>query len=481
MKKVVYSLIGILAIAAQTTVTAQELLRRDTLRASVWFTTGSSSVDPACNGNEAVLDRLTERLRQLREAPATRITAVTIEGYASPDGTSLFNTRLAEARARNTANSLAARTALPESLFSVKGCGIDWEGLERAVDRSTELPQREAVLRILRHTPVWVIRDGKVVDGRKRQLGMLDGGRPYHALVDRTFPALRRADIRAAYTVALQSPPHRQNPENLIVKVGTPTSDEAGARNIGTEALPHPDDRAANRPTFGTSDPVGDRPDPAATADEETSARASDEARSAHVGKNPSSDAVPTAKGSPTHSESSERTPRIALKTNLLYDALLVPNIGLEYRFAERWSMTVDYVHAWWSRDSRHRYRRCYGGDLIVRRYFDERPFTGHHIGLFGSMLSYDFEFSGKGRQSDGFNFGGGFEYGYAFPVGRRLRIDCSIGLGYFGGRYKEYVPMDDCYVHERTRTLRLFGPARAEISLVWVLGHHRNTKGGAR
>lgn len=193
---------------------------------------------------------------------------------------------------------------------------------------------------------------------------------------------------------------------------------------------------------------------------------------------------TPQAAADPTAEEGLLRAmrcpdPRIALWTNLLYDALLVPNIGLEYRFAERWSVTVDYRHAWWSRNSRHRYWRCYGGDLLLRRYFGARPFSGHHIGLFGTMLSYDFEFSGKGRQSDGFNLGGGFEYGYAFPVARRLRLDCSLGLGYVGGRYKEYEPMDDCYVHGRTRRLRWFGPARAEIALVWLLG--RNTKGGAR
>ncbi len=132
--------------------------------------------------------------------------------------------------------------------------------------------------------------------------------------------------------------------------------------------------------------------------------------------------------------------------------------------------------------DEKHRYWRCYGGEVLVRRYFGDRPFAGHHVGLYGMALTYDFEFGGKGRQSDGFGYGGGVEYGYSLPVGRRLNIDFSIGLGYFGGRYKEYVPMDGCYVWQSTRRQHWFGPTRAEVSLVWILGgDRRSTKGGAR
>ncbi len=118
--KVVYGLIGILAIVAQTTGAAQEL-RRDTLCASVWFTAGSSAVDPAHEQNGEALDRLVDRLRRLQADPATRIDAVTIRGWASPDGSSRFNRQLAETRARRTADTLARRTALPEALFAFEG------------------------------------------------------------------------------------------------------------------------------------------------------------------------------------------------------------------------------------------------------------------------------------------------------------------------------------------------------------------------
>lgn len=64
-----------------------------------------------------------------------------------------------------------------------------------------------------------------------------------------------------------------------------------------------------------------------------------------------------------------------------------------------------------------------------------------------------------------------GIEYGYSLPVARRLNLDFTIGLGWIGGKYHEYLPMDDCYVWQSTSRLDYFGPTRLEVSLVWLLG----------
>lgn len=173
--------------------------------------------------------------------------------------------------------------------------------------------------------------------------------------------------------------------------------------------------------------------------------------------------------------------PKMFLSTNVLYDAALVPNVGVGIYLGKRMTLYADWMHAWWSRNSKHRYWRCYGAEIGLRRYFGDKPFSGHHVGVYGQGLTYDFEFSGNGRQSDGMSFGGGIEYGYSLPLGRCLNLDFSIGVGYFGGRYKEYEPMDECYVWQATRRLNWFGPTKAGISLVWIIGGNNRTKGGAR
>lgn len=34
----------------------------------------------------------------------------------------------------------------------------------------------------------------------------------------------------------------------------------------------------------------------------------------------------------------------------------------------------------------------------------------------------------------------GGVAYGYSLPVGHRFNVDFTLGIGYLGGLYKEYI-----------------------------------------
>ena len=200
---VVYSLIGILAIAVQT-VSAQEV-RRDTLHISVYFTPGFSSV--TSESELCKLDSLADRLQSLRAAADGRISGILIKGWASPEGEDLLNERLSMNRARKVVRYLADRAALPDTLLAAEGGGVDWRHLAEEASACPELPDKEEVLRILENTPVREVRDGRVVDGRKRRLRMLQGGIPYKYLYKGAFPALRRADIRAVVSGGSQLPP----------------------------------------------------------------------------------------------------------------------------------------------------------------------------------------------------------------------------------------------------------------------------------
>ena len=64
----------------------------------------------------------------------------------------------------------------------------------------------------------------------------------------------------------------------------------------------------------------------------------------------------------------------VALKTNLLYDALLVPNIGIEVSLGKQWTVAGEGMLAWWSSDRNNRYWQTYGGYLTVSRSFFVNP-----------------------------------------------------------------------------------------------------------
>ena len=168
-------------------------------------------------------------------------------------------------------------------------------------------------------------------------------------------------------------------------------------------------------------------------------------------------------------------------RTNLVYDLAMVPNLGLEFHLGKRFSLGVNYAHAWWANDAAHRYWRIYGGDVVFRKYFGGNEnwsaLSGHHLGAYGQCYSYDFELGRRGQLSE-LTYGAGFEYGYTLPLSRSISLDFNLGCAYLTGEYKVYEPEDDCYVWKETRQRHYIGPTKAEISFVWLFG---NKKGGAR
>jgi hypothetical protein len=172
----------------------------------------------------------------------------------------------------------------------------------------------------------------------------------------------------------------------------------------------------------------------------------------------------------------------MSVKTNMLYDAAIVPNVGVEFYLGKNFSINGNWMYSWWKSDKVAWYWRTYGGDLAVRYWFgkaaNEKPLTGHHVGLYGQIVTYDFEVGGRGYLGDRWSYGAGAEYGYSLPVKPRLNIDFNIGVGYLGGEYKEYLPIDGHYVWQVTKRRHWFGPTKAEISLTWLLGRGNENKG---
>ena len=174
----------------------------------------------------------------------------------------------------------------------------------------------------------------------------------------------------------------------------------------------------------------------------------------------------------------------MALKSNLLYDAVAIPNVGVEFYLGKKMSIAGNWYYSWWKDDVEHWYHRYYGGDLALRYWFGKRaqqkPLTGHHAGIYGQILTYDFEFGERGILADRWSWAAGVEYGYSLPVSRRLNFDFTVGVGYHWGEFKEYLPIDGHYVWQATKNRRYVGPTKVEVSLVWLLGrgNYNNNKG---
>ena len=385
---------------------------QDSLRTTIYFRPGYSLLELSYRDNAANMKALTQGIQTIKGNPCVQLQHIRILSAASPEGNSALNKRVAKRRGERLRDYLKETLVLPDSIFTVSSAGEDWQGLASLIAKE-KTPWRNKALQIIRHTSEWITRNGKVVDGRKRQLQNLDGGKAWKYMLDNHFYTLRTGAVVVCEvkTLAAES---------------TPSAAEASLEQARSE-----------------------------------------QARLESASQQSAPQAPPGAS-------------YFALKSNLLYDALLVPNLSLEASIGSGWTLGAGGMLAWWSKDAKHRYWRIYGGDLEIRKYFGtlakSKPLQGHHLGIYGDFLTYDFEFGAKGYQSKA-TYAAGIKYGYSHPIANRLNLDFALGIGYLHSNYKTYVPRDGCYVYQETKKRKWLGPTQAEISLVWLLGKGNTNK----
>lgn len=378
-----------------------------------------------------------QRLRHLADRIPASLTvdSIVIESWASPEGGPVRNGRLAEGRQASVRRLLLEAEIGTPGIMRAGPAGIAWKELEKYLRKDN--PSYAAdILAIMGDEP----QPGEYDTRRKRMMDH-DYGRSWNKMLSAYFPFLRRASAKVYLTERVDVRPG----DNAPAQPPAPpwqitTAQDTGDITAVSDSVPH-----------ALSDSV---PAP----------------RIAHAGSNF----------------------YMSVSTNMLYDAAALPNIGVEFYLGKRFSVNAGWMYGWWDSKTKNRFWRAYGGQIGGRYWFggmaQRKPLTGHHVGIYAQTLLYDFEWGGKGYMSgsprhDIFNhptWGGGVEYGFALPVSRRLNIDFSLGLGYLGGRYYEYEPLDGHYAWLRTKQRNWFGPTKLEVSLVWLIGNGNfNRKGG--
>ncbi len=167
--------------------------RSESGKAYLDFPAGRSAIVADFKDNAAELRKMRESIESVTANPYATITAITITGYASPEGTSAANLAISGYRAQALRNYIGATYGLPADLFIVREMGEDWYGLEEMVVQS-DLPQREQVLAVIRGTDN--------LDRRERRIMDISGGEPYRWIRAMLFSGLRRVEYRLDYTVA---------------------------------------------------------------------------------------------------------------------------------------------------------------------------------------------------------------------------------------------------------------------------------------
>jgi hypothetical protein len=172
--------------------------------------------------------------------------------------------------------------------------------------------------------------------------------------------------------------------------------------------------------------------------------------------------------------------PPFALKTNLLYDLALLPNLSVEVPFGVRWSAVLNGYWSWWDSGAPSYWsHRVQWAGIEIRYWKDghgDSPLTGWFAGAYLSGGNYDLRLFPNSLDSYGYlshwSWSAGLVGGYSLPLSAKLSLEFSLNMGYFTGEYHAYnrSRCTDCYPERRTGERNWWGPTGAGVSLVWKI-----------
>lgn len=388
----------------------------------LYFRFDKAVVDKGYMDNDRTLRHLEELLSD--RSLTGRIDSINILSFTSPDGDRKYNERLAQQRSTAVKGYLVWKYPhLDQYGIHPRPQGENWQELRRLIAGDKNLPNREEVLQTIDRNP-----DS---DRCKALLRKLDGGTSYRYIQTRLLRYLRNAAVCMVWI----------RPDNLPA--------------LPEPARPHRDHQQT------------------------------DTATTSSVSHTTGNNTLPLFPQGPPAAASCRR-PLFAVKTNLLFDAALMPNIEIEVPIGKRWSVNGEYMFPWWLLDGDKYSLQILMGGLEGRYWLGSREnrmnrevLTGHFLGLYAGGGKYDLQWKDNGYQGE-FFIAAGISYGYAHEIARNLRLEYNIGIGLLRTDYRHYHARDNyqTLLWQENGKYTWFGPTKVKISLVWLL-NRKVKKGG--
>ena len=139
--------------------------------------------------NSEELARLDSFFDELRRDTTIHISKIEIVGYASPDGTTKFNSELARKRAQELSSMLAQRYNISDSNIAISSHVEPWSATSNAIEHSS-LNNRNDLVRIVNSNEAPMTIDNKLKHEDKAWKWMKSD----------VLPDMRRATVSIAYT-----------------------------------------------------------------------------------------------------------------------------------------------------------------------------------------------------------------------------------------------------------------------------------------
>lgn len=439
----------------------------------LYFRFDKAVVDNGYMDNSRTLHHMAEILTDCRLCG--RIDSINILSFASPDGDRSYNERLTHRRSAAVKGYLVWKYPyLDQYRIHSRPQGENWQELRRLIAADEHLPNREEVLQILdRH---------KDTERCKTLLKKLNGGIPYSYIHNRMLRYLRNAAICMVWIRPDSMP---ALPCATYLTPDSMPADKA-AKLFRQQQLHESESAGGYKTENECSTPY--------TQETLYPQKAPYTQQTSYLQQTPylqkttyhqqTSRPQKTQKAPET---SFRRRPLFALKTNVLFDAALMPNIEIEVPIGKRWSVNGEYMFPWWLLKSDRYCLEILSGGLEGRYWLGStrsrehrEALTGHFVGLYAGGGEYDLQWKENGYQGE-FFIAAGLSYGWATRIARNLHLEFNIGIGLLRTNYRHYHAQDNyrTLMWQENGNYTWFGPTKAKISLVWLL-NRKVKKGGA-
>lgn len=156
------------------------------------FPVNRTELNPDYRGNRNEIEKILKSIDFVVNDPEVNITAITIKGYASPEGSYSNNARLAKGRTATLADYVQSLYSFDPSLMATAYEPEDWEGLRNYVASDSTLANREKILAIIDSDLAPDTKDNKIRRTYPNQ---------YKFMLANVYPALRHSDYKIQYIV----------------------------------------------------------------------------------------------------------------------------------------------------------------------------------------------------------------------------------------------------------------------------------------
>jgi hypothetical protein len=181
------------------------------------------------------------------------------------------------------------------------------------------------------------------------------------------------------------------------------------------------------------------------------------------------------------------RAQHIAVKNNLIGDALLVPNISGEITLGNKWSVDALFqINSilYTKNPTSKQYKTNKFSHWMVQpgiRYWTCEVFNGFFVGVHShagqmNVGGKDIPFILKNKNHimadhryEGWFYGAGMSMGYHFILSKRFSVEVEAGLGYAHINYNRF-KCTACGKPDGRGEADYLGPTKAALSLIYIL-----------